>query len=139
MRNVFLIRKTTGKFGTFGRIYFEDFQSFTCEPPWKDNRPRVSCIPVGTYVMIPYKSNKFGNTYLVKDVEGRSWILSHSGNVGGDMELGLRTDTLGCILQGKYLGKVFGQLAVCLSRPTLRRFLEKAKGEKLNLIVAEAF
>jgi len=139
MRCIYLIRKSTSKFGTFGFLIFEDFRAFTCEPPSKNNQPRLSCIPKGEYEIIYYYSPHFGWVYTVKDVPNRSFILTHTGNVGGDTELGLKTDTLGCIVIGKYIGKVFGQTAVCLSRPTFRRFMEKAEKQKLKLIILEVY
>jgi len=68
-------------------------------------------------------SPKFGWVYHVTDVYGRTWILTHSGNLAGDRTRGYTTHTYGCILMGTYLGRLNGQRAVLLSRPTLRRFI----------------
>lgn len=64
----------------------------TMERPWRDNRPDVSCIPPGIYLCAKYRSKKFGDTFIVKDVPGRSGILFHEGNVVAD--------TRGCICPG---------------------------------------
>ena len=67
----------------------------TLENAWKDNQTNISCIPIGEYVCDRYGSKRHGNTFIVKDVPGRSGILFHKGNWAKDTE--------GCIL----LGKVF--------------------------------
>lgn len=80
------IRDAEGKFR---------FSFFTLELPWLDNAVRKSCIPKGTYTCEKWMSAKFGHCWQVMDVEGRSYILIHSGNYN--------THTLGCILVGKNL------------------------------------
>ena len=35
--------------GIFGRIMSPEFQCYTVERPWLDNRARESCIPEGVY------------------------------------------------------------------------------------------
>lgn len=64
------------------------------ELPWNNNERNASCIPEGTYEVVKYVSEKRGNTFLLKDVPGRSDILIHKGN--------FKRDTLGCILPGIY-------------------------------------
>ena len=125
--------------GTFGVLTLEDFFSWTCELPWRNNGSNISCILAGEYEAVPYLSSHFGRVYLVLNVDGRIGILSHPGNVGGDKSLGYKTHTLGCILQGKYLGRVFGQDAITYSRPTMNRFLQKANNRRLKLIIKEVF
>ena len=113
--------------GTLGTLTARD--GFTCramEPPWRDNRPNRSCIIEGTYRCVWHRSPRYGEVYLVAGVPGRSHILIHPGNVGGDAELGLHTHTQGCILLGRRHGaldiKGRRQRAVLLSRPTAAAF-----------------
>lgn len=61
------------------------------------NKPFVSCIPVGTYNVVPYKSKKFGEVYMLENVPDRAAILMHAGNYIGD--------TQGCILVAMRKGK----------------------------------
>lgn len=68
------------------------------ERPWKDNAPRVSCVPTGRYPVVHRYSVKFKRHLHVTDVKGRSWILIHPGNTFRDV--------VGCIMLGKGLGKV---------------------------------
>lgn len=92
---VTLRRIAQSHFGTFGQLLFDDkILCVTCEEPWKDNAPRVSCIPHGTYRCAPHNTPRFPNVWEVKDVPGRSAILIHSGNT--------IKDTQGCILVGQH-------------------------------------
>ena len=112
--------------GTFGilRVLSSGFRCHTLELPNRDNAPNMSCIPAGTYTVVPYTSRKFGICYLLKDVQGRTWILTHTGNVAGDTVKGWHTQSAGCILVGKILviltikGK--RQKAVLISKSTFR-------------------
>lgn len=67
-----------------------DIAIFTCELPWNNNEQYISCIPSGTYKLVPWTSPKFGKCLKVLDVEGRTNILIHKGNSS--------QDTTGCIL-----------------------------------------
>ena len=94
------------------------------EPPWRDNRRNRSCIPAGLYDVVPHVSPRFGRCLLVTGVEDRSHILIHVGNLGGDVEQGLRSHTAGCLLPGMRRGWIRvgerRQAAVLASRPATR-------------------
>jgi hypothetical protein len=62
----------------------------TIELPWRDNEPRVSCIPEGRYELLKRYSKKYQWHLLVKGVPGRSYILIHPANVA-------LTELKGCI------------------------------------------
>ena len=55
----------------------------TVELPWRDNRPRVSCIPEGKYRLRKRISPKFKEHFEVMDVKDRRFILFHPGNDAG--------------------------------------------------------
>ena len=55
----------------------------TIELPWKDNQPRVSCIPEGRYALRKRYSPRFGSHFEVVGVPQRSYILFHAGNDAG--------------------------------------------------------
>ena len=75
-----LIRKYYTK-GTNGMLYINDaFECFTIELPWKDNQPRISCIPEGAYALKKRYSLKFKEHLLVDGVKGRDVILIHPAN-----------------------------------------------------------
>ena len=68
------------------------FDFFTVEPPWKDNKRDISCIPAGTYIVKPFDSPKHGKCLLFENVPDRSFIEMHAGNS--------RLDTDGCVCPG---------------------------------------
>ena len=90
---------------------------FTCktlELPWRENEPFISCIPEGTYKVIPRDSTTYGNHWHVQDVTGRSLILIHAGNY--------HRDTEGCIIVGREILDIDGDghRDVTSSRKTMR-------------------
>lgn len=88
----------------------------TLERPWLDNKRGESCIPKGTYQCVPVKSPKFGPTFLVRDVPGRSEILFHKGN--------LSDDSHGCILVGEAFNPVLGRPGITASAEGFAEFLK---------------
>lgn len=71
----------------------------TVEDDWRDNAPRISCIPAGIYVLhrTIYHKHHY-ETFEVLEVPGRSRILIHPANVEEDLE--------GCIGVGLRRGKI---------------------------------
>ncbi len=55
----------------------------TIELPWKNNQPRVSCIPEGRYRLRRRHSPRFRDHFEVMDVKDRKYILFHAGNDAG--------------------------------------------------------
>ena len=112
------------------------------EPPWRDNARNRSCIPAGLYEVVPHLSPRHRRCLLVTDVPGRSHILFHAGNLGGDVERGWHTHTAGCLLPGLRRGLMSvgerRQRAVLASRPALRRLMEWAAGQPFALEIHDA-
>lgn len=107
--------------GTFGTAQLDDGPVWRSgELPDRDNRPRTSRIPAGTYtasmVMSPHFKRKL---YRLADVPGRSEILIHKANFCGDVSCGLKADLLGCIGLGMGVGEleVDGHTQTALLRP----------------------
>jgi len=126
-----LVRTPSSVHGTFGGLYLSGNRKFyTAEPPWKNNRNRVSCIPPGRYVWVPHTSPHFGACYIATGTGRRKYILIHPGNFAGDLERGCATDTNGCILLGRWIvqmkpkGKPRPQYAVSVSRSAVREFMD---------------
>lgn len=119
---------------TLGTLTVEDngkvlFECKTLELPWFCNTFQKSCIPKGTYKVIPRKSAKFGDHLHITDVPGRTYILIHAGNK--------YTDILGCVLVGDSFGDVNGDgiTDVLNSKYTLKNLLKIApKGFDLKVI-----
>lgn len=125
-----------GTFGTFRISLIDTF--WTChslELPWKDNQVQRSCIPSGTYQCALVQSPKFGTVYGVQDVPGRSAILVHAGNYGGDIEKGLRSDIEGCILLGLGKGMLSGQPAITSSRDAVAKLMSLTGGRPFELTI----
>lgn len=134
MRIATLDRGPSTEHGTIGLFTLHQGPTLcTMELPWRENAAEVSCIPPGEYVVEPYLSPTFGRCYHVTDVQDRTWILFHSGNVAGNRDLGYHTHSLGCILPGLRSGwltvKGRRQRAVLASR-TGCRHLDKWAGRR---------
>ncbi|TBG37170.1 hypothetical protein ELG78_09325 [Rhizobium leguminosarum] len=83
---------------------------YTLEEAWRENKPKVSCVPAGSYRCIPHgweagtKVSK-PRTWELVGVPGRSAVLIHIGNTTRDTE--------GCILAG--MGLMVTQLLSSIS------------------------
>ncbi len=75
------------------------FLCFTIELPWKSNKRKISCIPEGTYEVVPRYSKKFKHHLILKNVNDRSLILFHPANDA-------LTELKGCIAPVTYLSGV---------------------------------
>lgn len=109
----------------------------TLELPWRDNKQRISCIPCGEYDVAIRQSPKFGKIYEVRFVPGRSYILTHSGNLAGDVAKGFLSHVDGCILLGSRWGVINKQLAILNSRPTVRKFMTELENAPFRLLVED--
>ena len=122
MIDVKIIRLEKTYQGTLGVMLVQDLAfCITLEPEDLDNQRRISCIPEGVYLCKRVQSPRFGNTFEVTDVPGRSHILFHAGNT--------EDDTMGCILVGNTFDKLRGKRAVLNSGQTFKRFLKLLDGE----------
>lgn len=117
--------------GTLGVLTVDGkYMGMTLEPEDRQNQQNVSCIPAGRYVCLRVVSPRFGETFEVLDVPGRSHILFHAGNT--------EDDTHGCFLLGATAGRLRGNRAVLNSGKTFRRFLElTASVERFDLLIVD--
>lgn len=142
MRHAILTRDESTDEGTRGVLEAGGLCLHVIEPPWRDNLRNRSCIPPGRYEVTPHLSPRFGRVLRVADVEARSHILIHAGNIGGDTKLGYHTHTLGCLLPGLRRGciEVSGcrQRAVLASRPALRKLMGWAGERPFELEICHA-
>lgn len=94
-----LRREENEQFGTFGILSIQKrVFCVTLEPPDRLNVQQKSSIPAQQYICKQHESPRFGDTYLITSVPGRSLVLFHPGNVV--------EDTLGCIILGQHFGKL---------------------------------
>lgn len=150
MMRALLIRQPGTDHGTFGAWVLPGYRCHSIELPWRDNRPRRSCIPPGTYTCrvkrSPHCKRVFGpdweTVYRIEDVPGRSECLVHPGCLAGDIELGYDTNFEGCIGAGERLGLLRNkagamQRAALVSRPAVRRLMEILQGQPFTLEIRQ--
>ena len=71
---------------TIGKLYSSgNLLCNTIERPWLSNTVNVSCIPAGIYTIKLTDSPKFGLTYQVTNVIGRTHILFHKANKASEL------------------------------------------------------
>ena len=143
MLHAVLRRDRSGDQGTLGTLVARDLPPMhIMEPPWRDNARNRSCIPPGVYEVVPHVSPRFRRCLLVTNVYGRSHILFHAGNVGGDRAQGWHTHTAGCLLPGLRRGRltVKGrvQAAVLSSQTAFRHLMAWAGGRPFELEIVDA-
>jgi hypothetical protein len=113
--------------------------SLTLERPWANNQKGVSCIPAGKYSALRCRASpdynysnspKFGDTFQVMNVPGRSNILFHKGN--------LFSDSHGCILIGEQFEPINGVPGIAASAQGFNEFLRiLAKVDRFDLEIRE--
>jgi len=103
----------------------------TLERPWLGNKKDISCIPEGVYQCERIISPKYKSVYQVKEVEGRTEILMHTGN--------LVKNTKGCILFGSTYSEMYESEAVIGSTSAKERFYKEINDIKeFELIIKGA-
>tara|TARA_X000001382_G_scaffold101953_1_gene76648 strand:+ start:7119 stop:7520 length:402 start_codon:yes stop_codon:yes gene_type:complete len=112
----------TGK-ETLGKLTIHDelkevYQCKTLELSWNDNKQNISCIPFGEYLVTRRTSEKYGEHFLINDVENRSYILIHQANY--------HTQLRGCVAVGRKYSDINsdGELDVTSSRKTMKDLLK---------------
>jgi hypothetical protein len=133
MRIVEIIRiDQSNRFGTFGVLRIDKVAfCVTLEPRDNLNRVNRSSIPAGQYEMRGVSSERFGETFEVLSVPGRTGILFHAGNVV--------EDTSGCILIGQHFGKLAEDRAILNSGETFRKFVNAIGANAAHLTIREVY
>ena len=135
IRKCYIETYETSDEGTFSILKTgAGFECHIGEPPWRRNERGFSCIPSGIYECALVDSEKFGTVYGVS-VPGRDFILIHAGNYCGDTTKKFKSDTEGCLMPGRAIVKMAGQLAVRSSKDALAAFMAEMDGEDFLLIV----
>lgn len=95
-----VVRTTKSDDSLIGEIFINGIKiGYSLELPWRNNKPRVSCIPAGHYTAFIRKAGTSQWSYDViqlYSVPGRTAIQIHRGNYP--------RNTLGCILPGTSKG-----------------------------------
>lgn len=115
-----------------GYVYYDtkiQFSFKTLELPWKNNERRVSCIPKGIYTAKKHQSPKFGQSFWLQNVPGRSEILVHPSNYTRQL--------LGCIAVGDRHADIDGDgiIDVTNSKKTMAE-LYKIMPDEFEIIIS---
>lgn len=115
-----LKRIACNPYGTFG-VYIHRNIPFavTLEPIWKNNEENISCIPAMEYTCRRIDSPRFGNTFEVMNVPGRTHIVHHKGNWDDD--------TIGCICLGEQFEPLNGEPGIWRSGKGFSEFMDILK------------
>lgn len=121
-------------FGTFGWLTGCGLDLFTVECGWKDNKPFLSCVPVGEYKLEDYYSPKRGAVIELKNnnllaggkanEKTRSHIQIHVANWAHELE--------GCIAPGTRLNDNWG---VSSSRVAMNSVMKVFKRSAKKLVI----
>lgn len=124
---IYLKRMQKNEAGTSGFVIIDDaFECFSLELPDKDNQRKVSCIPIGKYLILERKdptpmTMKYRQKYdwfnfhlCLQDVKSRSGIYLHVGNT--------IKDSYGCILLGQQINT---SMFLSSSRKAYKSFYNK--------------
>lgn len=119
--------------GTLGIVTICDKAFCVClEPPDARNQRNISNIPDSQYTCKRVESPRFGETFEVINVPGRSHVLFHAGN--------FVNDTAGCIILAQHFGKLYGERSVLNSGATFKKFMEGVKGiDQFSLTIKEVY
>jgi len=114
-------RIAENEYGTFGVLIDGDIPfALTLERQWLNNQSNVSCIPVGTYVCKRIVSPRFGITFEITNVQDRSHILFHKGNIDDNSH--------GCIIVGEQYDPILGSYGVKASGDGYGEFMDRLVG-----------
>ena len=129
--------------GTFGVMAHDGAWWHSLELPYKDNKPNISSIPLGEYIVsLRYSPHFHKELYHLHNVEDRSYILIHPANLAGDVFKGWQSQLQGCITLGKRIGKIknkFGKMqkAVINSGIAIKEFYAIIGVREFKLIIEE--
>jgi len=134
MLQVKLLRvETDPRYGSFGILLINgEVFCITLEPYWRFNFKNVSCIPSGQYICKRYYSSKYGETFIITDIAGRTLVLFHPGNI--------KKHSKGCILLAQYFGKLKGDRGILNSGNTFKSFMNRLTGiDEFKLTIIECY
>jgi hypothetical protein len=135
MKKGVIIRTEENEKQTLGRLFIFDgldvvFECCTLELPYLNNTRNISSIPTGRYEVQPRNSAKYGDHFLVKNVNFRDYILIHEAN--------FYTDLRGCIGIGENFYDINQdqEIDITSSRKTKRELIAAAP-EGFELFIIE--
>ena len=124
-----LLRLEKNNKQTFGVLKIDgEVFCVTLERPWLHNIEYISCIYSGMYTCKRVDSPNHGNTFEITNVQDRTNVLFHIGNIV--------KDTQGCILLGRMFGELKGERAILHSSTAFHMFLKRLENiDSFNLAI----
>lgn len=127
MSNLLITRFAYTPMGTFSRLTMDGFRCYFVEPPWRNNKTNISCIPEGWYKMKLRASNKVQQVtkgrhtkgWEICNVADRTFVMIHPGNTEDDSDA--------CLCPGEELGFIYNKWAVTNSQNTFDKLMDKLK------------
>lgn len=124
---------------TQGVLVVGDTRFYTMEQPWRNNLIGHSCVPEGSFALMPHVSPTKGRCYILSNPAlnvyaddpppgGRSLILIHAANFASQLQ--------GCIAPGLERGQIDGVDAVLSSRDAMARLMLLLAGDSHTLDVS---
>lgn len=123
------------EYGTFGVLSLGSHRWTTVERPWEHNEPFVSCVPEGTYDLVPHDGKSGATWALVGETvahypdgkKPRSTCILEVANLANEVQ--------GCIGVGTWFGHYQRQRAVCGSKDAMAELLDVLKGQPIHQLV----
>lgn len=127
-------------FGTLSTLHRQDGSHvcFVVERADLNNTPNQSCVPEGTYHLVPHQSPKFGACYALEaptlgvtryGPSLRTHILIHSANTPSQLQ--------GCLAPGVDVGVINGEIGVIQSKAAFNALMNELGGEPAVLTITK--
>lgn len=131
MREIVIHRVTQIEAGTFGLLMVDTTLPIcnTLELPWLNNKPFLSCPPLGSWVMNRFQSPKYGDVFEII-CKGRDKLLLHWGNTVVDNPNTEKNEKQsdGCVILGEGIDPVNDGYGVTNSKAAFQEFMGRLKG-----------
>ncbi|MDO6497345.1 DUF5675 family protein [Photobacterium sanguinicancri] len=122
--------------GTFSTLHHKNGKQICCmvERAWQNNKPNVSCVPLGTYHLLPHRSHKFGDCYALEaptlgvtryGPSVRTHCLIHKANRPSQLQ--------GCLAPGKQFGVSQSEWGVVDSTSAFNELMTLLGGKEWEL------
>lgn len=134
----FVLKRRYFEHGTYSYLYRQDGSKVCAvvERADKNNQASISCIPEGTYQLLPHESPRFGTCYALEceslgvtryGPSLRTHILIHKANTADQLE--------GCLAPGVAFGILGNDWAVLNSTAAFNALMQELGGQAHQLTI----